>query len=348
MGLHASFSPIRGQLLLMDPLPLINKVFALISQEEHQRKITNSISSNIELARNMAFAARVDYAKPNNAGQNSSDGYKGQKKDRPFCTHCKIHGHTIDRCFKIHGYPPGYKSKSRENSNFNVHQVTTFEDKADHSGSFGGFVRDLNPNQYRQLMLMFSTHLTNSIKSASDQDVTTYPTEGFPFHTVTSLKTLLDSFPDLVLPHVSLDTSLVSSTAPSTEPHVLLDSSQQHSHSDIVSCDGVYEKLVDPSSFLTPASPVIETLINAQVLRRSGRPIQPPSYLQNYQCSLLTHFDMPSALTSYPLSKYILCPSISLITFCLILIDILFSLYLLNMNHNSIIKQFNFLNGELP
>ncbi|KAI9153283.1 hypothetical protein LWI28_008823 [Acer negundo] len=175
MGLHESFSQIRGQLLLMDPLPPINKVFALISQEEHQRKITNSISSNTELAGNMAFAARVDYAKSNNAGQNSSGGYKGQKKDHPFCTHCNIHGHTIDRCFKIHGYPPGYKSKSRANSNFNVHQLTASEEKADQSGSFGGFVQDLNPNQYQQLMSMFSTHLTTSIKSASDQDVTTYP-----------------------------------------------------------------------------------------------------------------------------------------------------------------------------
>ncbi|KAL5554634.1 hypothetical protein UlMin_042035 [Ulmus minor] len=35
MGLHDSFSQIQGQLLLMDPLPPINKVFALISQEEH-------------------------------------------------------------------------------------------------------------------------------------------------------------------------------------------------------------------------------------------------------------------------------------------------------------------------
>lgn len=26
-----------------------------------------------------------------------------------FCDHCKISGHTIQRCYKIHGYPPGHK-----------------------------------------------------------------------------------------------------------------------------------------------------------------------------------------------------------------------------------------------
>lgn len=31
MGLNDSFSQVRGQILLMDPLPQINKVFALIS-----------------------------------------------------------------------------------------------------------------------------------------------------------------------------------------------------------------------------------------------------------------------------------------------------------------------------
>lgn len=34
MGLNESFSQVRAQLLLMDHIPPINKVFTLISQEE--------------------------------------------------------------------------------------------------------------------------------------------------------------------------------------------------------------------------------------------------------------------------------------------------------------------------
>jgi hypothetical protein len=39
MGLNESFAPVRGQILFMDPMPPINKVFSLIRQEERQRSI---------------------------------------------------------------------------------------------------------------------------------------------------------------------------------------------------------------------------------------------------------------------------------------------------------------------
>ena len=37
MGLNDSFAPVRGQILLMEPLPNINKVFSLIQNDEKQR-----------------------------------------------------------------------------------------------------------------------------------------------------------------------------------------------------------------------------------------------------------------------------------------------------------------------
>jgi hypothetical protein len=42
MGLNETFSHIRGQILLIDPLPPINKVFSMILQEERQRQIVSS------------------------------------------------------------------------------------------------------------------------------------------------------------------------------------------------------------------------------------------------------------------------------------------------------------------
>ena len=37
---------------------------------------------------------------------------KNFKKGRPQCTHCGVMGHVVDKCYKLHGYPPGYKFKS--------------------------------------------------------------------------------------------------------------------------------------------------------------------------------------------------------------------------------------------
>jgi Trp operon repressor len=39
MGLNDSFSTIRGQILLFEPLPPINKIFSLVLQEERQREL---------------------------------------------------------------------------------------------------------------------------------------------------------------------------------------------------------------------------------------------------------------------------------------------------------------------
>ena len=42
MGLNDSYSTIRGQILLYEPLLDINKVLSLILQEEKQRSLKNS------------------------------------------------------------------------------------------------------------------------------------------------------------------------------------------------------------------------------------------------------------------------------------------------------------------
>lgn len=31
------------------------------------------------------------------------------RKKKLVCTHCGLTGHTVDKCYKLHGYPPGYK-----------------------------------------------------------------------------------------------------------------------------------------------------------------------------------------------------------------------------------------------
>ena len=35
------------------------------------------------------------------------------KSGRPRCTHCGASGHVVDKCYKLHGYPPGYKFKNK-------------------------------------------------------------------------------------------------------------------------------------------------------------------------------------------------------------------------------------------
>ncbi|KAL5575085.1 hypothetical protein UlMin_016784 [Ulmus minor] len=100
MGLNESFSQIRAQILMSDSLPPINKVFSLVIQEERQRSMHFSGSSLPPISASYGVAS------------SNYSAYKG-KKDKPVCTHCGFFGHTVDKCYKIHGYPPGFKPKGR-------------------------------------------------------------------------------------------------------------------------------------------------------------------------------------------------------------------------------------------
>lgn len=36
--------------------------------------------------------------------------YMGRSSQKPVCTHCWKMGHTVQKCYKLHGFPPGYKT----------------------------------------------------------------------------------------------------------------------------------------------------------------------------------------------------------------------------------------------
>jgi hypothetical protein len=106
MGLNDSFSHVRAQILMTDPFPPITEAFALVVQEERQRNI--NIPFLAPGSDSVALFTRGEAPRNNYSG-------KGQfhKKERPLCSHCGITGHIVDKCYKLHGYPPGYKFKNK-------------------------------------------------------------------------------------------------------------------------------------------------------------------------------------------------------------------------------------------
>lgn len=85
MGLHDKYGHNRSQILLMDPPPLVNKAFALISQEEEQRSDLFPKHSPVTL--NVTHVV----ARPLN---NQNFNNRNRIPNRAICTHCGIHGHT--------------------------------------------------------------------------------------------------------------------------------------------------------------------------------------------------------------------------------------------------------------
>ena len=105
MGVNDAFSQVRTQILLMDPFPFVIKAHSLFIQEETQRSVTNLVRVESTVL----------------ATKSSGNNFKG--KERPICTHCGKMGHTVDKCYKLHGFPPGFKFKN--NKNAIAHQVSS-------------------------------------------------------------------------------------------------------------------------------------------------------------------------------------------------------------------------------
>ncbi|KAJ0427481.1 putative transcription factor interactor and regulator CCHC(Zn) family [Helianthus annuus] len=105
MGLDDVYQSVRTNLLTREPLPTVKVAFSVISREESHR-----LASTGSKTQNVVFVSKtnqsVDQKKRFNKGSNSN--FK--------CTHCNMLGHTVDRCFEIIGYPPGFKKRSNNNN----------------------------------------------------------------------------------------------------------------------------------------------------------------------------------------------------------------------------------------
>ncbi|XP_021857776.2 uncharacterized protein [Spinacia oleracea] len=115
LGLNGRFDSTVTNVLSMDPLPSINRVFSITQQIEKQKELSEAaVKSNAMTSSAMATQAY-------RGGQNQSQKYaagsgkkdwkeiKKEKLNR-FCNHCKGKGHTTDQCFKLIGYPDWYNS----------------------------------------------------------------------------------------------------------------------------------------------------------------------------------------------------------------------------------------------
>ncbi|KAF8404090.1 hypothetical protein HHK36_008970 [Tetracentron sinense] len=136
MGLNDTYSTIRGQILLMDPLPSLNKTYSLVFQEERQRAITMS-TNNVDASALLANAASTG----------------GKRRERPTCENCGWVGHTKAKCYKLHGYPPGHRlhktgrpTSKQNSSNDDFSRVPPIE----------SIVPSFTPEQYRQILSLLN------------------------------------------------------------------------------------------------------------------------------------------------------------------------------------------------
>ncbi|KAK6146761.1 hypothetical protein DH2020_020630 [Rehmannia glutinosa] len=137
MGLHESYDQVRSQLLLMDPLPDVDKAYSMVLRVEKQRNVHLIYPDNSE---SVAMSSRMSTYGRGNGGRGTVLGlsWNGvgrgatqgtgsnvgrgrgfprrtkEEKAKLTCDYCSMSGHEMSECFKLHGYPDWFKKLKEE------------------------------------------------------------------------------------------------------------------------------------------------------------------------------------------------------------------------------------------
>ena len=158
-GLHDQFSVVKTQVLLLDPLPSLNKVFCLVIQEESNNVYAHSLLS---LEEGYVLVNGLDARRSQGRGRGSFN-----KPSARFCTLCNRYNHTIEFCYQKHGFPNKPNSQANVQSQANATSAESF-DASNVSGSIG-----LAQDKIDQLVLLLQqANLVSSVPNPSSSPTT--------------------------------------------------------------------------------------------------------------------------------------------------------------------------------
>ncbi|XP_076882896.1 uncharacterized protein LOC143531495 [Bidens hawaiensis] len=155
MGLNSCYDSVRGNILMMQPMPSISQAYALLIQDENQREIH---SPNQFLADSASMNVNVQ--------SQISHQHKFENKKGVVCSHCKKPGHTPNKCYRIIGFPKDFKfTKPRKfAANVSMKEQEIFEDNVPKTANSNNC---FSAEQYRELIqLLQNAHLgsTSSVE----------------------------------------------------------------------------------------------------------------------------------------------------------------------------------------
>ncbi|XP_075101799.1 uncharacterized protein LOC142177227 [Nicotiana tabacum] len=202
IGLNDTYVPQRSQILMMHPTPSLNQSYSMIIQEESQRK-----NSGLTTQGRILGSVPVDIDHTALASANSFN-VKPKRNAGLYCDYCKMKVHTREGCYKLIGYPPGFKFTNKKRGSYEqpavvAHNVTIGEEV--HTSMHKNDVLTIQPftaEQYQQILKLLnkengpdaSTNIAGNC--TTDQSPWIIDT-GASNHIVSTLYLLSSVYPDL-------------------------------------------------------------------------------------------------------------------------------------------------------
>lgn len=185
MGLNESYASVRGQILLMDPLPAVNKAYSLVLQDEKQR----AVSTGKALAHEAAAFAVKDNSRssgrnfmPKNphlkCGICDKVGHIAETcRAHLKCDYCGWNGHTIDVCRKLQ------KANSTSGKQDHLQDRRSFAPKANLVDSKASTPNSytLTGEQYQNLMTLLGNSAPNPMANHVGSSSTVSDLSGMAF-----------------------------------------------------------------------------------------------------------------------------------------------------------------------
>ncbi|XP_019256390.1 PREDICTED: uncharacterized protein LOC109234787 [Nicotiana attenuata] len=171
MGLNDTYVQTRSNILMMKPLPSVGAVYSILLSDETQSNVSaatqfpsTSASFNVGVSR-QSYPSKVNFE---------------SSKPNVTCKYCKKPGHTIEKCYKVHGYPPNFKFTKTPN----IRKTAAHVELTNHPESGTGdipaehgtlpqsedmsAIPGLTKDQYSQLMMLLQqSHLSSSPSTSS-------------------------------------------------------------------------------------------------------------------------------------------------------------------------------------
>ncbi|CAO2832491.1 unnamed protein product [Amaranthus hypochondriacus] len=111
MKLDSRYQHTRSNILMMKDMPTAAEVISILTQEQTHQEFSKGTITDYQEAEVVCRTEKTKYLDSNKYKPKTD--FKNKKPNTQlFCDPCKIQGHTIDKFWKIHGYPSNFKPNS--------------------------------------------------------------------------------------------------------------------------------------------------------------------------------------------------------------------------------------------
>lgn len=135
VSLHDGYEQATSQILMLDPVPTLDRAYSMIIKVEDQKGLTNDMG-NIDTRVTMQIRRAIKYKTAPNT--NFKRRLSKEERMKLRCTHCSASGNEAHEYFKLHGYPDWYKELKKGQDRTMIQYVNNEVDVISEGGRSNG------------------------------------------------------------------------------------------------------------------------------------------------------------------------------------------------------------------